>query len=157
MELINCISRKQTPDFEGLCGPLRRRQLEALAYMVDPSKITIPIFVLSNLTEQYMNYMLMLIEYFGEQMPHMNLLLVLKCGEEVSKPLIFIPCGLFADKVAVFQEMKANGIVPPNTHNAWLYKLWLRHFPHVRIRQTIPFAKCQVCTVLFRRFCLQWR
>jgi hypothetical protein len=86
-----------------------------------------------------------LIEYFGEPMPHMNLNLVLKCGEELTCALIFIPCGLFADKIAVFVEMKANGVVSPSTCDSWLYKLWLRHFPHVRLRQCIPFAKCQVC------------
>jgi hypothetical protein len=41
--------------------------------------------------------------------------------------------------------MKANGVVPATTCDAWLYKLWLRYFSYVRIRDAIPFAKCQVC------------
>jgi hypothetical protein len=145
MQLIKCISNEQPPDFDELCGPVQRRKLEPLAYMVDPSKIIIPMFIESNLTSHVKKFMFEVIECFGEPMPHMNLKLVLKCGEEVITALIFIPCGIFPNMMAVFTEMRTSGVISPTTCDAWVYKLWHRYFPHVRIRQSIPFAKCQVC------------
>lgn len=145
MKLVNCITNDQTPDFNELCGPARRRQLEPLAYMVNPAAITIPMFLESNLTTQVKKFMFEIIEYYGEAMPHLHVKLVLLCGEEVTTAIIFLPCGIFPSMVAVFNEMRANGVIPATTCDAWVYKLWHRHFPHVRIRQSIPFAKCQVC------------
>lgn len=145
MELIKCITDERKPDFQELCGPVLRRHLEPLAYMVDPSKINIPMFVESSLTIKFKKFMLEIIDFYGEAMPHMNLTLVLHCGETVATALIFIPCGIFPNMMAVFNEMRANGIISATTCDAWVYKLWARYFPHVRIRQAIPFAKCQVC------------
>ena len=92
-----------------------------------------------------------LVDSFGEQMPHMLKQIKSDSTSEQEKNRVFIPVGLFRDRMEVFREMKKAGVVPQKTSFQWLYTLWERNFSWVSIKKWIPFCKCQQCTDLLNK------
>jgi len=89
-----------------------------------------------------------LVDEFGESMPHQTSYAPGSRGRKKSKvmrPLIFLHCGIFPSKQAVFRDMKKNGMVPPRTLYSSLRKLWHAHWWNVKIKTWQPFAKCDDC------------
>ena len=69
--------------------------------------------------------------------------------QKLSRPLVFLHCGIFADMEDVFRDMKHRRIVPSDTPSRTMRRWWKENWWHVKIKSWQPFAKCDDC-VKFR-------
>lgn len=93
-----------------------------------------------------------LVAEFGESMPHQVAYHPNTQGNKrtkISRPLIFLHCGIFANKEAVFQDMLRQNIVSTSTTSGTLRRWWNEEHWNVKIKSWQPFAKCDDC-VKFR-------
>jgi hypothetical protein len=89
-----------------------------------------------------------LVEEFGESMPHQTSYAKGSTGmkkNKVSRPLIFLHCGIFQSKQAVINDLKRKAMVPSTTLSSSVRKLWAEYWWHVKIKTWQPFAKCDDC------------
>jgi hypothetical protein len=89
------------------------------------------------------------IQRFGEALPHKTIVVRGVQGAPNKRvPQVNIPNGLFASRVALFQELKRAGRLPTSfSQNSFLNTL-KHYFPHVCFLKWTPFSKCDVCVSL---------
>jgi len=102
----------------------------------------------AKLTDAFNAAMTSLVEEFGESMPHQTCFAKGSTGRKklkISRPLIFLHCGIFQSKQAVISDLKKKSMIPPMTLSSSVRKLWRQHWWHVKIKHWQPFAKCDDC------------
>ena len=102
--------------------------------------------------ESFYRFFDQLVEDFGENMPDAwathpdSRWLPVTDQTKETRPLIFLHCGLFSTKKAVFKDFHDRRIVsktiPPSTMRTW----WIADWWNVKVKKWQPFAKCDKCT-----------
>jgi len=93
-----------------------------------------------------------LVQHYGESMPNQVAYFPPdrhKKRPKLSRPLVFLHCGIFADMEDVFRDMRDRGIVQFSTPSRTMLRWWKENWWHVKIKSWQPFAKCDDC-VKFR-------
>jgi hypothetical protein len=63
-----------------------------------------------------------------------------------TRPLIFLHCGIFQSKQAVFRDFHDRGIITAKVKESTLRTWWKALFWHIKVKKWQNFAKCDQCT-----------
>jgi hypothetical protein len=102
--------------------------------------------------QSYVTWFSDIVGDFGESMPDAWVTHPEDCHKsddnltKRTRPLIFLHCGIFQSKQAVFRDFQDRGILTKQVQESTMRTWWKKLFWHVKVKKWQNFAKCDQCT-----------